>query len=574
MFTKIRALSAFGAIASLSGAANGQTILLSDYFVETVVAGGTGLSQPTTMAFIGPNDFLILEKATGRVKRYTNGVFQNIVLDLPVNASSERGLLGICLHPDFPTVPKVYLYYSRALTDGGTWLDNRVERFDWDGTNLTLDIPIIVYPSSGTQSNGPNHDGGIIMIGPDNKLYVVTGDLNRGRFSNPRIEQNTSLTAVADVGGIDRLELDGSTPVDNPFFNHSDSRIRKYFAYGIRNSYGMCYDPLTNKVWITDNGPNQYDEINYVEPGFNGGWLKIMGPDSRNATYSENHFTVYNASDLTMLPGAHYRDPEFSWLAPIGVTSIRFLSSDKFLPNERNGMIVGDNNTGSLFFYKLKPNRDELELFGGTVDKVADNTTEREQHRIGLGWGVTTDLVIGPDGYLYVVSLSAGAVRRIRPAVEIAYPTSVTVGPGVIVGGDVNSLREDDGNRLSIRETPPIALGAPSARATVFATSPSLSPIELKLIVQTATTGVPASSVTTRILMFNFQTNTYDLVDSRPGTTGDTEVEVTISTNTARYINQTTREMRMRVEWVDPGSLFSFGWQGRIDLVNWRVRIQ
>lgn len=574
MFVKTRVLCAIGAVAWLSGAASAQTILLSDYFVETVVAGGTGLSQPTTMAFIGPNDFLILEKATGRVKRYTNGVFQNIVLDLPVNASSERGLLGICLHPDFPTVPKVYLYYSRALTDGGTWLDNRVERFDWDGTSLTLDIPIIVYPSSGTQSNGPNHDGGIIMIGPDNKLYVVTGDLNRGRFANPRIEQNTSLTAVADVGGIDRLELDGSTPVDNPFFNHSDPRIRKYFAYGIRNSFGMCYDPLTNKVWITDNGPNLYDEINYVEPGFNGGWLKIMGPDSRNATYSENNFTVYNAGDLTMLPGAHYRDPEFSWLAPIGVTSIRFLSSEKFLPNERNGMIVGDNNTGSLFFYKLKPNRDELELFGGTVDKVADNTAEREQHRIGIGWGVTTDLVIGPDGYLYVVSLSAGAVRRIRPAVEIAYPTSVTVGPGVIVGGDVNSLREDDGNRLSIRETPPIALGAPSARATVFATSPSLSPIELKLIVQTATTGVPASSVTTRILMFNFQTNTYDLVDSRPGTVSDTEVEVTISTNTARYVNQTTREMRMRVEWVDPGSLFSFGWQGRIDLVNWRVRIQ
>ncbi len=574
MIRKMKVLVGVALGATMVVSAVAQTITLPDYFVETIVAGGTGLSQPTTMAFIGSNDFLILEKATGNVKRYTNGAFQGVVLNVPVNSSSERGLLGICLHPDFPVVPQVYLYYSRAATAGGTWLDNRVDRFNWNGTNLTFDMNIISYPSSASQANGANHDGGIIMIGPDRKLYVVTGDLNRGRFANPRIEQNTSTTAVADVGGIDRLELDGGTPVDNPFIGHADPRIRKYFAYGVRNSYGMCYDPVTNKVWITDNGPNVYDEINYVEAGFNGGWLKIMGPDSRNATYTENGFTSFNAGDLTVLPGSHYRDPEFSWLAPIGVTSIRFLSSEKFYPSERNGMLVGDNNTGQLYFYEMTPARDALVLFGGTLDKVADSTAERNQHRVGTGWGVTTDIVIGPDGYAYLVSLSAGAVRRIRPSIETVYANSYTLNTGVEVGGNLQSLRESDNDRLSIREVPPVALGGPSVVVTVFGLSPVLAPTELRLIVEHSTTGVPASAVTIRTMMFNFQTNSYDIVDQRAGTAADTVVEVVIGSNTSRYINQATNEVRTRIQYFDPGTLFSFGWVGRIDQVNWRVRVQ
>src|SRR5262245_23392653 len=76
--------------------------------VRTVAAG---LDQPTTMAFLGGNDFLVLEKATGQVKRVVNGAVQGAVLDLAVNSGSERGLLGIALHPNFPATPYVYLYW-------------------------------------------------------------------------------------------------------------------------------------------------------------------------------------------------------------------------------------------------------------------------------------------------------------------------------------------------------------------------------------------------------------------------------------------------------------------------------
>jgi hypothetical protein len=123
------------------------------------------------MAFFGPGDFLVLEKGTGRVLRVTNGSVRGTVLDLSVNSSSERGLLGIALHPDFPTNPGVYLYWtcrSSALPanpdmpDERTCLDanmtgpdsnvllqvpllgNRVDRFRWTGSNLVYERNLIM----------------------------------------------------------------------------------------------------------------------------------------------------------------------------------------------------------------------------------------------------------------------------------------------------------------------------------------------------------------------------------------------------------------------------------------------
>src|SRR5512145_1576262 len=89
--------------------ARAQTLMDPSLGVTTVVGG---LNQPITMAFIGPNDILVTEKASGQVKRVTNGVVTGVVLDLPVNSASERGLLGIALHPDFPANPGIYLFWT------------------------------------------------------------------------------------------------------------------------------------------------------------------------------------------------------------------------------------------------------------------------------------------------------------------------------------------------------------------------------------------------------------------------------------------------------------------------------
>ena len=163
----------------------------SNLRVRTVVEN---LDQPTSTAFLGPNEFLVLEKATGQVKRVVNGVVQSTVLDLAVNSGSERGLLGIALHPNFPATPQVYLYWTESTTGADTTvlsetplLGNRVDRFVWDGSTLTFDRNIIrlralqpPFAAEPTPAAGRgNHDGGVIKFGPDGKLYIFIGDVGR-----------------------------------------------------------------------------------------------------------------------------------------------------------------------------------------------------------------------------------------------------------------------------------------------------------------------------------------------------------------------------------------------------------
>src|SRR6266498_1728582 len=244
----------------------GPTILDPRLSVRTLV---DGLVTPTSLAFLGTDDILVLEKNTGRVRRVVGGRVQSTVLDLPVNFGSERGLLGIALHPDFLHNPSVYLYWTESSTGQDTdvlaqtpLLGNRVDRFVWDGAALTFAQQLIriraLQQDAGQPERG-NHDGGVITFGPDGKLYILVGDGGRrGQLQN--LPDGPFGPGVPDdqfggpqpgdahlTGVILRLNDDGTTPADNPFFGAGaeiggqvGANIQKVFAYGLRNSFGMA----------------------------------------------------------------------------------------------------------------------------------------------------------------------------------------------------------------------------------------------------------------------------------------------------------------------------------------------
>ena len=120
---------------------------------------------------------------------------------------------------------------------------------------------------------GANHNGGKVVIGPDNNVYAVIGDLKTHRTQ----AQNVANGPPADsTGGILRVTQDGQ-PVPNPPLGQDTAPLNLYYAYGIRNSFGIDFDPVSGKLWDTENGPKYGDEINLVEPGFNSGWVQVMG---------------------------------------------------------------------------------------------------------------------------------------------------------------------------------------------------------------------------------------------------------------------------------------------------------
>ena len=391
---------------------NGQSALAAPTLRDSalsVTEVASGLSVPTTMAFIGVDDILVLQKNDGRVRRVIGGVLQpSPVLDVAVDGASERGLLGIALHPNFPATPQIYLYFTESGATGDTSgtptpIANRVYRYTWNGSTLSSPTLILDLPVT----PGANHDGGIILFGLDGKLYVVIGDLNR----NGQLQNNTSIGAPGpdDTSVILRLNADGSVPGDNPFFAQGGN-LAKYFAYGIRNSFGMAFDPVTSALWITENGPGDYDEINIVRPGFNSGWNKIHGPDSRD---------VQNISDLVQFPGSQYSDPEFSWLTTVGPTGIAFINSTALGGPYQNDAFVGDINNGNLYRFNLNASRDGFVFTGaGLIDLVADNAGELDETIIGTGFNGISDVKVGPDGKLYVVSLGDGKIYAISSAAQ------------------------------------------------------------------------------------------------------------------------------------------------------------
>jgi glucose/arabinose dehydrogenase len=363
--------------------------------VEKVI---TGLEMPTSMAFLDNDDIIITQKDNGRVRLVSNGILQpQPILQVPVVNNSERGLLGVAIaNTTNSTIKTVFLYYTEPV---GEQVKNRIYRYEWNGAgNMTGGQLILDLPGE----PGPNHDGGKIGIGPDRMLYAVIGDLNRdGMLQNVREGPLPDDTSV-----ILRLDYNGNG-VGSPL-SGGGADLSKYYAYGVRNSFGFDFDPLTGILWDVEDGPTEYDEINIVLPGFNSGWNRVMGPIGREGITTQ---------DLVQFQGSHYADPVFSWLRSEGVTDMEIFNSSRLGERYTYNTFVGDINNGNLYFFTINSNRTGLDLGGiaGLEDLVADNNEELNAVIFGRGFsGGITDIETGPDGYLYILTLS-GDLYRIVP---------------------------------------------------------------------------------------------------------------------------------------------------------------
>lgn len=363
--------------------------------VETVA---TGLALPTTMAFIGPNDILVLEKSKGTVQRIVNGqMLAEPLLQVNVSSEVERGMLGIATSKDNQTgTTNVFLYYTEA--QGGEPVASRLYRYELANDKLVNPVLLLDLPAV----PGPRHNSGNILIGPDNNLYVSVGDLD-GHIT---LAQNVNgASGVDGSSSILKITQDGQ-PVGQGILG--DSGIsKKYYAYGLRNSFGMDFDPVSGKLWDTENGASYGDEINIIEPGFNSGWLQIQGMAPVD----------FEFEDLINFQGkGNYSDPEFVWTDTVGPTAIKFLGSDTLGNQYRNDIFVSDITQGNIYHFDLTGNRTNLILNGLLADKVSNNSTENQDIIFGEGFGGISDLEVGPyDGYLYVVSLGHGSIYRIVP---------------------------------------------------------------------------------------------------------------------------------------------------------------
>jgi glucose/arabinose dehydrogenase len=410
-----------------SGDSNGIPLI-----IEHVVTSNTDerFFGPN-MAFLGVNDILVLEDTKGRIWRTVNGqISDEPLLDLP--AYTPDGLTGIAVSKLHNGSTYVFLYLNEAPTKPGLDIStleeaetmnqtlgydregDRLYRYELVDNKLVNPKLLLQIPDKSRNVYHENHHGGEVLIGPDNNVYVAIGDIDGFYHPDSRTKAQNYQNGTEPDGraGIIRITQNGNAVNGDGILGQEDP-LNKYYAYGIRNSFGMDFDPVTGNLWDTENGPNYGDEINLVEPGFNSGWSKVQGfwkPDGEDRGEEE-----LDPDDLVDFAGAgRYTPPKFVWNATVAPTALKFFNSDKFGEEYENDMFVGDINTGNLYHFDLNDDRTELALYDPLGDKVADNREELGQVIFAEGFNGIVDLQVGPDGYLYI--LSNGSIFRIRPA--------------------------------------------------------------------------------------------------------------------------------------------------------------
>ncbi len=337
------------------------------------------------------------------IKIYSSaGVLIGTFYDLTdsVDADFERGLLGIAVDPDFTTNHYIYAYYDYR-NPAQTKLAIRVVRFTEAGnvgTNPTLILNIQYATSVGTYAG--NHFGGIIRFRSSDpkKIYIQLGDL---AYNQTNATLNYANKLNKPYGKILRINSDGTIPTSNPYYddgNPATGNDDRIWTYGHRNSFGMCFNPVTDSMYSSENGLDTWDEFNIIHKGANYGWATCEG-------------NYLNSSTTTLCNNPAFVNPIATWGAPLpGVTGCLFYSGT-VMPEFNNHILAADNDYGIIYDFKMG-NAPAYDIVTSKVN-FADITTSG---------GLTTMRQGQTDGCIYAMKggyTTAGAIYKICHASSV-----------------------------------------------------------------------------------------------------------------------------------------------------------
>jgi glucose/arabinose dehydrogenase len=385
----------------VSGCAIHVSIYAQTYpsgFAQVLVKNG--ITSPTAIAFT-PDGRIFVAEQTGKLRVIKdNTLFPTPFVQLTVNASGERGLIGIAIDPDFSTNNFIYLYY----TVPGSPLHNRVSRFTANG-DVALPGSEVIILELDPLSSATNHNGGAMHFGKDGKLYVAIGE-----NATPANAQNLDTYH----GKLLRINKDGSVPEGNPFTTGSEQR-KRVWAYGLRNPYTFAVHPESGQILVNDVGQGTWEEINDATiGGQNFGWPTTEGKFDA-ATYP------------------NFTNPVYAY-------------------SHGSGDGKGCAITGGTFFYPSATNYPSVywgkyffqDLCNQWINTLDVSNTVRSPFAIGLPASALA-LTNGIDGNLYFVSRGTGALYKIiynnttTPYIT-NHPVAMTVAEGESATFNVTAL--------------------------------------------------------------------------------------------------------------------------------------
>ena len=261
-------------------------------FTEELVA--SGLASPTAMQF-APDGRLFVCEQGGRLRVIENGVLLAApFVTLNVNASGERGLLGVAFDPAFASNHFVYVYYTTAAAP----IHNRISRFTANGNVAVAGSETIILELNNL-STATNHNGGALAFGPDGKLYAAVGE--NANTSNAQTLNNL-------LGKVLRINADGTIPTDNPFYNTATGQNRAIWALGLRNPFTFAFRPGGSQFFVNDVGQSTWEEINDGIAGSNYGWPATEGPTT-NPSYRSPRYSYGHSGGTCAITGGAFYSP-------------------------------------------------------------------------------------------------------------------------------------------------------------------------------------------------------------------------------------------------------------------------